>query len=296
MARLSETAPNVPDGYSSTFLPITVELPDATATDLTVELDYPHFTILFRPDRRLAAATAVNIDGAQLLDLARGDDWHFDARIDESDQAGPDIYARNDLDRGHLVRRRDPVWGTPDVASVANQATFAFTNAAPQAALFNQGPELWSGLEDHVLEYAGAHAHKISVFTGPIFAADDPTYRGLQIPRRFWKIATWVYVDSEDAVDMPRLAAAAFVLDQTEQLEVVLAAERSVAVPPSLGPFLTYQVPVSDVEATTGLEFGGLVAVDVFLRSPHVRENSECIQDWALLASGEEIVIRSLRP
>ena len=291
MARLSETAPNVPVGYSSTFLPITVELPDATAADLTVELDYPHFTIFFRPDRRLAAATAVNIDGAQLLDLARGDDWHFDARIDESDQAGPDIYARNDLDRGHLVRRRDPVWGTPEIAAAANDATFAFTNAAPQAALFNQGPELWSGLEDHVLEYAGAHAHKISVFTGPIFAADDPTYRGLQVPRRFWKIAAWVYLDSEDAADTPRLAAAAFVLDQAEQLEVVLAAERSVAVPQPLGPFLTYQVPVSDVAEMTGLEFDDLVAADSYTALDPTITSPRLEKPWKILEDLSSIVL-----
>lgn len=65
-----------------------------------------------------ARVTAVNIDGAALVDVPRGDEWRLDDRIPADWQAGPDVYARNDLDRGHLVRRRDPVWG--DRAAQAN--------------------------------------------------------------------------------------------------------------------------------------------------------------------------------
>ena len=45
--------------------------------------------VLLDPERRLAAATAVNIDGAQLVDLERGDDWHLDPRVPADEQAGP---------------------------------------------------------------------------------------------------------------------------------------------------------------------------------------------------------------
>ena len=150
-----------------------------------------HFTVLLDPARQLAAATAVNIDGAQLVNLERGDDWHLDPRVPVDEQAGPELYARNDLDRGHLVRRRDPVWGDLVVARKANFDTFAYPNAAPQASAFNQGELLWVGLEDHVLEYAREHGHRVSVFTGPVLADDDPVYRGVQIPRMFWKVAAW---------------------------------------------------------------------------------------------------------
>jgi len=53
----------------------------------------------------------VNIDGAQLVEIDRGDDWHLDDRVPATQQCGPEIYANNDLDRNHLVRRRDPIWG-----------------------------------------------------------------------------------------------------------------------------------------------------------------------------------------
>ena len=76
-------------------------------------LPYANFAVVFRPDRRLAAATAVMIDGARLIDVPREDEWRFDPRLPEAQQAGHLIYQDNPLDKGHLVRRLDPVWG-PD--------------------------------------------------------------------------------------------------------------------------------------------------------------------------------------
>src|SRR6185503_13327214 len=64
--------------------------------------------------------SAVNVDGRQLRRIPRsGDKWMFDPRIDRILQAGDDIYRQNDLDRGHMTRRLDPVWGTPAVAAIA---------------------------------------------------------------------------------------------------------------------------------------------------------------------------------
>jgi len=248
-------------GYDPTFLsraasPADVPLPGA-AQPVRV-LDYTHFTVLLDPERRLAAATAVNIDGAALIDVARADDWHLDPRVPPSEQAGAELYARNDLDRGHLVRRRDPVWG--DDAVRANSDTFVYTNAAPQAAAFNQSKELWSGLEDFVLENAETFDRRLSVFTGPVFGADDPPYRGVRIPRLFWKIAAWSNGSG--------LRASGYVLDQRPQLDDIdLATATALAVgePPPLGPFRTFQVPVSDIAELTGLAIDALVAADVHI-------------------------------
>ncbi len=127
------------------------------------------------------------------------------------------------------------MWGDRAVAVAANEATFAYTNAAPQAAPFNQRPELWAGLEDHVLAYASAHAHRVSVFTGPVREPDDPPYRGIRIPRRFWKIAAWT-ARTEGAP--PELRTAGFLLDQTPALaELGLAGRRDATddEPPPLG-------------------------------------------------------------
>ncbi|WP_315098808.1 DNA/RNA non-specific endonuclease [uncultured Cellulomonas sp.] len=237
-------------GYEPTFLGPPVPLPVPAQT--VRELASTHFTVLLDPRRRLAAATAVNIDGAQLVDLERGDDWHLDPRVPAAEQAGPELYARNDLDRGHLVRRRDPVWGDLVTARRANLDTFAYPNAAPQASAFNQGELLWVGLEDHVLEYARARRSRVSVFTGPVLADDDPLYRGVQIPRLFWKVAAWVSAD--------RLRATAFVLDQTPFVTRLQTAADEL---PPLGPFRTFQVPVDDVAALTGIDLGPLVSADV---------------------------------
>jgi len=260
-------------GYDTGFLPTDVPLP--TGSGGLRQLDYEHFTVLLNPERRLAAATAVNIDGAQLLDLGRGDDWHLDDRVPEAQQAGPALYARNDLDRGHLVRRRDPVWGSPEVAARANLDTFVYTNAAPQAAGFNQSKELWVGLEDHVLEYARAWEQRISVFTGPVFAAGDPLYRGVRIPRLFWKVAAWA---TEGGT---ALASAGYLLDQTPQLDDVdLGTARALAAgdPPPLGPFRTYQVPVAEIARETSLAMPALAAADVMAAAPGARRSAQWIE------------------
>ena len=168
-------------GFDPNFLSVPAPLP---APGVVVrELPFTHFTVLLRPDRRLAVVTGVNLDGAELLDLERGDDWHVEPRVPVDEQVGPELYADNDLDRGHLVRRRDPVWGEPEVAAQANLDTFSYVNAAPQAALSNQGETLWLGLEDYVLTQADTYDQRLSVFTAPVLASHDPVYHGVQLPR-----------------------------------------------------------------------------------------------------------------
>ena len=249
------------DGYDVHFLTVPVPLPvpaAAGAVDLLVRLDYTHFTVLLRPDRRLAAATAVNIDGAALRDVDRaGSDWRLDDRVPVAQQTGEDVYARNDFDRGHLVRRRDPVWGEPQRAAEANDDTFYYTNAAPQVAVFNQSKDLWLGLEDYVLGHAESTDSLLSVLTGPVLADDDPVYRGLPVPRRFWKVAAWATGG--------RLAATGYLLDQSALVDELLARERSgggAAAAADLGAYRTFQVPLTQISTATGLDLGPLVAAD----------------------------------
>lgn len=233
-------------------------------------LAYTHFEALLAPERRLALATAVNIDGAHLVELGRGDDWHLDERIPASEQTGPEVYARNDLDRGHLVRRRDPVWGEPAEARAANYDSFCYTNAAPQASGFNQSQELWLGLETLVLEYAHTWRTRLSVFTGPVLADDDPEYRGVGIPRRFWKIAAW-------SPDGASLATSAYLLDQSDLVERV-----SESLVP-LGGFRTFQLPVAEIGALTGLNVAALADADVLPVTGVLSES------WRELSSAEDV-------
>ncbi|TPX02358.1 DNA/RNA non-specific endonuclease [Schumannella luteola] len=249
-------------GYDVDFLAQPVPLPTPAEGRELTPLDSTHFSIGFDTHRKLAAFTAVNIDGAKLVDLGRGDDWHLDGRIPDDQQTGPEVYARNDLDRGHLVRRRDPVWGDAAAAKKANVDTFAYTNAAPQSSAFNQKPELWLGLEDYVLEATEGSDARVSVFTGPVFASDDPLYRGTHIPQRFWKVAAWV-VDGE-------LRATGYVLDQTALVAKYRRGDdaREVAAgDPDLGAFRTFQVPIDDVASLTALGFGPLIAADRMTRA-----------------------------
>ncbi|MFH9726514.1 DNA/RNA non-specific endonuclease [Streptomyces sp. NPDC017254] len=269
-------------GYDEAFLGPLVPLPlPARGTVETVVLPYTHFTVVFRPDRRFAASTAVCIDGGALQeDVPRDDIWLFDPRLPEEQQAGDEIYRNNSLDRGHLVRRLDPVWGPTALALRANTDTFHFTNAAPQADVFNQGRQLWQGLENYLLDHAATYDRKLTVLTGPVLQDSDPPYRGIQVPMRFWKVAAFL----QDGA----LAAAAYVLDQSPDLS--RDAERALAgatagAPPPLGPFRTYQVPVSDVAEITELEFGPLPDVDVMpaTRAPEER--------WRRLESYGDIVL-----
>src|SRR5687767_1744578 len=96
-------------GYDAEFLGFTVPLP--VSSDEVRVLHYTHFSVLLDPRRRLAAATACMVDGATLLALRRSGRWRLDRRVASGEQSGSELYSGNPLDRGHLVRRLDPVWG-----------------------------------------------------------------------------------------------------------------------------------------------------------------------------------------
>ena len=240
-------------GLDELLLGVPVPLPELRDGPATVRLDYTHFSLRMRPDRRLAAVTAVGIDGALLRDVSReGIEWRLDPRLPAGQQTGPEVYARNDLDRGHLVRRADAVWGTAAEARQGNEDTFHYTNAAPQAAAFNQGEELWLGLEQYLLTHAATFQRRLVVVTAPVLDPADPVYRGVQLPLRFVKVAAFI--------DDGELAATGYVLDQTPLVgELPQAAAEE---PPPLGPFRTFQAPIADVAALTGLDLDQLAAVD----------------------------------
>lgn len=256
-----------PTGYDPDFLVAPVPFPPPPTTAPTRDLPFTHFSVLLQPERRLAVATGVNLDGAQLVEIERGDDWHLDPRVPPDQQTGPEVYARNALDRGHLVRRRDPVWGPLPTATQANLDSFSYVNAAPQAGMFNSDETLWAGLEDYILEHARMYGQRLSVFTAPVLDPTDPPYRGVQIPRLFWKIAAWATHAGDDPAEVT-LAATGYVLDQTPELDDLdLATQQALAAgdPPPLGPFRTYQVPISDIANLTGLDLGPLPTADRLL-------------------------------
>lgn len=209
-----------------------------------VELRYMHFSTVMSKSRRMPMLTASNIDGSQAKSLGRADKWALDGRIDQDDQLSNEFYKNNRLDKGHMVRREDPVWG--DDAQTANIDTFHYSNACPQMDVFNQ--HIWLGLENYILQNAKADGMRVNVYTGPYFTPSDIVYHEVQIPKAFWKVVTIVTEDG-------RPSATAYQISQESvlsELEIVY------------GPYLTYQISIRQVMQQTGIDFGALVQYDGF--------------------------------
>ncbi|MGW6376991.1 DNA/RNA non-specific endonuclease [Rhodococcus sp. NPDC055112] len=240
-------------GYDAGFLGVPLPLPEhggALEAVASAELRYHHFSVVMHRTRALALFTAVNIDGRQSQDLRRESDrWILDPRLPANQQTGEAVYRDNPLDRGHLVRRLDPAWGP--AAKAANDDTFHFTNCTPQHHDFNAGSTLWLGLEDYILNNSDNAELAVTVVTGPVLAADDPRYRGVALPRQFWKTVAMVKQDGE-------LSVTGYLLSQAALLDEFAEGEESF----SFGAYRTYQVPVRRIAALTGLGMGTYFAAD----------------------------------
>ena len=243
-------------GYDPGFLGLDVPHPDAgdLAADLVEGPDgpvltYTHFSLVLSRSRRLTRWVAWNIDGETLLDddavSREGVNFRPDPRIPEETQTLDDVYRDNPLDRGHVARRRDLLWGGLEEAQRANEESFTYTNICPQMQGFNQSSRrgLWGLLEDAVLAEVRLHPRRISVYGGPVLHADDPAYRGTQVPREYWKVLAYRMQGA--------LRARAFLLTQSlDGLERV----------GPLDEFRTYAVPLDELAERTGLGFPSALA------------------------------------
>ncbi|WP_067650062.1 DNA/RNA non-specific endonuclease [Nocardia harenae] len=225
-------------GYDPAFLATAVPAP--AHADSTPPLPYTHFSLTMSPARRLAIWVAWNIDGAALKRLPRTDlEFVKDRRLPDDAQIGNELYRDNRLDRGHIARRADLLWGPLREAERANADSFFYTNIAPQMDDFNQSARagLWGRLEDAVFDDAEVDALEVSVFGGPVLAADDRVYRGVPIPREYWKVLVFT--------ERGALRARAFLLGQN--LAPLEALE--------LDEFRVFQVPLTAIEQRTGVRF-----------------------------------------
>ncbi|MFT4624925.1 MAG: endonuclease G [Myxococcota bacterium] len=245
-------------GYDRDFLSRRIPLPDVSGAVARFgpvalnrvtggpELPYTHFSVLLSERRRLAYVTAVNIDGRRAGPAPINDvDWARDARVDRSAQVENDLYAerRDYFQRGHMVRRLDPVWGPPEVRQQANDDTYHWTNCAPQHRGLNTGHD-WRTMEDNILDTADAADLRASVFTGPVFHEADEEHRGVQIPKAFYKIV--VHETPEGG-----LASAGWVLRQDDVATNIPF--ETVATPTS--EILIETTAIAEIEAMTGLRF-----------------------------------------
>jgi endonuclease G len=228
------------------------------------ELKYQHFSVVMNRLRRMAFFTAVNIDGAKLWQVDRDtgepvrreameaaearEVWYDDPRIGADAQCEQSLYDRQSprvFDRGHLVRRTEPNWGSRATVRRANADTFHFTNCTPQQGGFNRSARHWAGIEDYVRNNSRDDDVRICVFCGPVFRDNDPRYRYVKVPMEFWKIVV--------RVSGGRLVSTALLASQKKHLR---------RMPESFAESFDedrvldeFQAPVGGIARLTGLTF-----------------------------------------
>jgi endonuclease G len=279
----------------------------AEAGDDPFELKYQHFSVVLDKKRRLARYTACNVDGRSSRDIDRktgavslrrpsdgegaeaSEQWFGDDRVDPEAQTSQQLYESQEVpgfpnkrtkafqdrmfQRGHLVRRTDPAWGSDDRALRADADTFHFANCTPQVGFFNTGSapastpdsgggRLWRAVEDYVLDNAVNEQKRVSVFTGPVLDdQNDPKWRqevvpGFRVPLRFWKVVVWV--------DSGRLRSLAMLADQEPVIKVMPEAIARGEAFADISKVEDFVVTVTEVERLTGLTFDDAVrAADI---------------------------------
>jgi endonuclease G len=285
-------------GYQADFLGFDLPLPTvdnsvaanvARLADGGGELKYHHYSVIMNARRRLAFVSAVNVDVDARAQIGRegADRWSFDPRLPRSLQTGAEVYKNNPLDKGHLTRRQDGAWGeTQQEAQQGNDDTFHWTNCSPQHETFNQSQKasqqgllLWGNLENHVTEQAKLNKRRISVFNGPVFRDDDADYRGIKLPRQFWKLIAM-------AGDDGKPNAVGFLLSQAE-LIADLPAENF-----DPGAFQPFQVKITEIERLSRLDFGTLYQADP-LNAEGAERFFESGTAVVALASARDIVLHN---
>jgi endonuclease G len=210
---------------------------------------------MHRP-RKLAAYTAVNIDGTKEYRFgARSrDTWHEDPRAAGLQTMQP--FYRSPFNRGHLVMRIDPAWGTLEQGLRAEADMFHWTNCSPQHQKLNN--PRWLGIEEHILNTANNSDRTATVFSGPVLS-NDPDIRGVQVPLAFCERGAEVAI-----AGLP-----------CEQDDLILplvrrgprGARRALGDFTEMSPRVrTWQTSVAELERLTGLRFGRLAheSVDVY--------------------------------
>lgn len=287
MARPELIIPYDPDFLGDGFqvpMPTLSDAARARAVRDGAVLDYTHYSLIMDRDRRTAMLTASNIDAARKVQIGGGLTWQMDERLGDN-QLGRETYDHNQIDKGHLVRREDVLWGSVAEARAANKATYFYSNASPQHKNFNQ--DEWKALEDWVLERATELSYRLCVFTGPVFTDSDPTLMDLppelravsrpaQLPAAFWKVI--VLRDAEAGGG--DLAAVAFAIKQSGAWND-MHGRRLLD--------LVHQVTMSAIEGWTGVDFGALKDVDELAADRLWRRSAADQDPWPTIGKAADI-------
>jgi DNA/RNA endonuclease G (NUC1) len=238
-------------GYDAEFVDVPIPLPGVTPE--RVRANYVNFSVVLDKSRRLSAIAASNLDREKRVVLPRApSEFAPDPDLPRDIQADPQWFKSPEIDFGHLATRQEISWGPafsgddPELWRKLNGLVNVLTNVSPQFDTFNRF--VWSGLEQWILSEHNKKATRVTIFTGPVFAADDPVIDSGRVPRRFWKIA----VSPTATYGAKGLVVDAFMIAQFRAGTNEKIA-RTEFVPE------TFRVPVSDIERATGLDFGAAV-------------------------------------
>ncbi len=191
------------------------------------ELRYTHFSVVMSRSRRMCRYSACNIDGQQSKKTTRAA-WRMDPRIPDAAQILKECYGNEPkFSRGHMTRREDPAWGSKSTANQGNVDSMHVTNTVPQMQPFNAG--IWLELEDYALQNAREDKMRISVFTGPFLAKNDPELYGIKIPITFWKVIAFIHDETGE------LCATGYTMSQKSflpknDLSLCLASTKTISV------------------------------------------------------------------
>lgn len=243
-------------GYRADFLGdnVTVPLPTLSGPDIASAFDggspvrYANYSVVLNQARRVAFFSAANLDREQRIVLPQVDEaFQFDPRVPEGAQADPAWFATEGVGAVRLVSRHDISWGPyfegESIRATArlDQVTNVYTNAAPQTSGY--GRFAWAEVENYVRVGHNPAAGRVTIFTGPVFNPEgDPS-----VPSHFWKVAVSAGTASGKGASED-LVVEGFLVPNTARGEGGGSIELD-----------TFRVPVSDIEARTGLDFGDRV-------------------------------------
>jgi endonuclease G len=156
--------------------------------------------------------------------IERTDNFRADPDLLVGRRAELDDYVGSGFDRGHMAPAGDLTWSLQ-----AMTESFYLSNIAPQNPSLNRGT--WAKLEEEVRKWVLERADLI-VITGPVFGVDSTVIGAspVRVPVAFYKVI----------FDPFRREAIGFVYPNS---------------PPVSSAISDYQVPIEQIELTTGMVF-----------------------------------------
>jgi hypothetical protein len=250
------------NGYDPTFLSSAagpLDLPTVRAGAAGAVVRSGNFSVTLDPVRRVARVAAANLDRPTLRILPRPAPapWQPAASVPADSQPAMAWTNLPGAPARPLVTGREVSWG-PGLAPTPLDAALqveAGTAILPNAALMTRqlGERAWLQLGDWMVARHNPAANRVTIFSGPVLAPDDPVVDGVALPRRFWKLAVstrpGASIAPAEAADGLDLFVDAFLLPQ-------FAPDSDEPLPEAdFAPEL-FRVSVADLEALTGLNLG----------------------------------------